>query len=485
MAAKEGYRHTRTKTAHVRARPWMPDAPRKSRQPQPATGLARGGTGTAQRATPYSRAIPQEPEKTDPNLVDKAIQTIVQVGMPTLVVLFLISLAVPITIRVGPLLLFPYRAFLLVMFFPLLYWFLSGRAGKLQSYDWLMMFSVGWACLALAANHPLGRIFETMGIYVAEIFGAYMLGRVAIRNGADFQKLAKTMFWMALILLPFAVGEAVLKRPLALELFPGSISPVFIGERFGLRRTQTLFPHPIHHGVFLSTCLGVAWFAVSYKSGLVLRSIRAFIVMVCTAVSLSSAALFALVFQSIFIAWEFIMGAMRKRWTLFAVLSVLAYIAIDLAATKTPFHVVVNYATFSSGSAYNRILIWNFGTQNVADNPIFGLGLNDWVRPRYMSPSVDNYWLLIAMRYGIPASFAYMAALIIILRRVSLAELINPVDQASRAGYLVSFGGIVMAGATVHYWHAIGSFVVFFFASGIWAIDAGKARQAAPPDDKS
>jgi hypothetical protein len=42
------------------------------------------------------------------------------------------------------------------------------------------------------------------------------------------------------------------------------------------------------------------------------------------------------------------------------------YVAIDVFSTKTPFHVFVNNFTFSRQSAYNRILIFEFGSAEVA-----------------------------------------------------------------------------------------------------------------------
>ncbi|MEP5176746.1 O-antigen ligase family protein, partial [Marinobacter alexandrii] len=328
--------------------------------------------------------------------------------------------------------------------------------------DKLMMFSAGWAGLALAMYHPLGQVIEPIGIHTVEFFGAYMLGRVSIQSGADFRKFARVMFLIALVLFPLAALESVTGRPIALDLVPNSISHVNIGARWGLRRAQTFFSHPIHHGTFVSTVVGLAWFSFNYSSGFMGRVIRLGVVCVCTAFSMSSGALMAMVFQLIFIGWELVLRPHPKRWTIFAWLCVAGYVVVDLFSSRTPFHVVVNYATFSSGSAYNRILIWNYGTDNVWANPLFGLGLNDWIRPSYMSSSVDNFWLLIAMKYGLPASLAFMAAILLIVRRVSLAPLTDLVDRAGRAGYLVSLGGVVLAGATVHYWHGIGACVLFF-----------------------
>ena len=40
----------------------------------------------------------------------------------------------------------------------------------------------------------------------------------------------------------------------------------------------------------------------------------------------------------------------------------------------------------------------------VGRHPVFGIGLNDWTRPwwRAKMASFDNFWLLQAMRFGLP-----------------------------------------------------------------------------------
>src|SRR5699024_297760 len=128
------------------------------------------------------------------------------------------------------------------------------------------------------------------------------------------------------------------------------------------------------------------------------------VVAMSTFFSLSSGALLAFIVQCGFIAYELVTAPNPRRWRVFAWGCVLGYIVLDLIAAKSPFHTLVHKATFSVGSSYNRILIWRYGTDNVVDNPIFGIGSNDWARPSWMGDSVDNFWLLFAMQYGLPFS---------------------------------------------------------------------------------
>jgi len=415
-------------------------------------------------------------------------------GPSYLAVFFILSLLVPMIFRIGPILLMPHRIVLLLVFIPLLAGLLSGKAGRVLLIDWLMLFSALWAALALAVNHGLGASIEAMGIHILEFFGAYLLGRVAIRSAGDFRLFVLVFFCVVLFLLPFAALESITRKPILLDLIPNSLRPVTLGVRMGMRRAQTIFAHPILYGAFVSAGCGLFWYSLKPS----MRSLSFFVVALSTIFSLSAGALIAFFFQSGLIAWDWAARSIRHRWRIFGLGGVAAYIVIDLISNRSPFHVITSYASFSPDSAYNRILIWEFGTQNVMANPIFGLGLNDWERPSWMGGSIDNFWLLVAMQFGLPAIGSFVIALVIIVWRLSRATLKNPFDQACRAGYLVTLGGIVIAGGTVHYWHAIMAFVLFFFGSGVWMISGGASEDVsgqpvpghpgetpAPPSPKS
>ena len=389
--------------------------------------------------------------------------------------LFFASLLIPYYIKLGPVLLMPHRIVLITFFVPFfLKLYVMRRCGPVISADWLMLGSALWVAPALMTHYPFAQVIAPFGIHFLEFFGAYVLARVTIRSGEDFRRMVGVFFLVLLLLLPFAALESITRRPVLIDLIPGiDIRPVNAGIRLNMRRAQTIFAHPILFGTFASTGFGLFWYALRPRG---MRFPGVIVAVMNTIFSLSTGALLSIVAQTAFVTWEAIMKTTRNRWRLFAILSATGYIVIDLISNRSPFHVLVSYATFSSGSAYNRILIWRYGSDNVWANPFFGLGFNDWERPNWMGASVDNFWLLMAMRYGLPMILMMIAALFIILRRVSLAKLVTEGDQLARAGYLTAFGGIVLAGGTVHYWHAMMAFVAFIFGSGVWAATGGAAR---------
>lgn len=115
---------------------------------------------------------------------------------------------------------------------------------------------------------------------------------------------------------------------------------------------------------------------------------------------------------------------------------------------------------------------------NVAMNPVFGMGLGEWTRPGWMGSSVDNFWLLITMRHGLPAFIPLALATILILRKISWARLDHPFEQACRAAVLTTLGGMLLASGTVHFWNAMYVWFIFLIGSGTYLIDLGDANEA-------
>lgn len=387
--------------------------------------------------------------------------------LSVLPVLLIISLLLPFQVRLGSLNLNPHRVFLLVTFLPMLVHLVTSSR-KLFFVDFLVLFSTLWAILAILVSVNIASAIEPAGLFLVEFFGAYLVARVCINSIDDFRRVIFCLFIALLFLTPLAILESVTHRPILLELLPNTPPPHFAGIRLGLRRAQVIFAHPILFGIFVSTCFGILAFSLKRRTrvlAIALSTLGSF-------ASLSTGALASIVIQSGMMLWEIALKPFRLRWRFFAGFCFVTYVLIDLLSNRSPVHVLVSYATFSSQSAYGRILIWDYGTENVLANPWFGLGENieAWSRPSWMGASVDNFWLLMAMKYGLPMLLALALAIALIIRMLSRAPLLTAEEKRARAGLLISIGGIVIAGGTVHLWNSMMSFIMFVLGSGLWVV---------------
>ena len=182
-----------------------------------------------------------------------------------LAVLLILSLLFPFVMDVGPLRLLPHRILLLVTFVPVSILMLMGRAGRIVWADILLIFATIWACIALAVSSLGGVPVEAIGILTLEFLGAYLVARVSIRSAKAFYRVVWIGFISILIIVPFGVAESLLHRPILLDLIPKSVEPIYMTERWGLRRAQAAFSHPILFGVFSAGFFGIFWYALRPK----------------------------------------------------------------------------------------------------------------------------------------------------------------------------------------------------------------------------
>ena len=398
------------------------------------------------------------------------------------ILLYMLFVVLPVHFNAGPLALTGLRALLLVMIVPLTVNLLLGKYGKLLWTDILFFVHLLWAGLALGLNNP-DEAVEFFGSVLIEFMGGYILARAYIRSAADFVALCRLFFFLVICTLPFAVLEAQTGRatiPALIRSIPslGSVQDFhndLAGMRFGLNRTQVVFVHPIHYGLYCSVAFALAF--VSFKGiySDLKRIMITLLIMMCVFFSLSSGALLAVVLQIVLILWAWFFNPVKFRWMLLMAFMIVTYIVVDLLSNRTPLRVFLTYATFSAHNGYWRYLIFEWGMVNVRANPIFGLGLNDWVRPHFMnSGSMDNFWLLNAVRYGIPGFAALFLGYVLAIWKIGRV----PFKAKSqiwyiRRGWMFAFLGLSFTLATVHVWGTIFSFTFFLFGAGVWMINYG------------
>ncbi len=399
-------------------------------------------------------------------------------GAPVPIVIFLFAMMLPtaVSVNLGGLRLSAYRVVLILMFLPMFFQLISGRRGRMHVFDMLVLAHCGWALLALIKWGGLARGIESGGIYSVECAGAYLMGRLYVRTYEDFVGVARVYVGLVLATLVFTIPEAlsgihILHDGIAAAF--GGPKAAFIEQRMGIERAFGPFDHPILYGVFSASAFSMAYFVVAERRLMNLGGMaKAGGVVLAAFISASGGPYTVLMMQGFVAAWERALGKMHGRWAALFSLFAIVYMGIDLLSNRTPFHVFVEYLTFSKESAYNRILIFEYGSAEVARHPLFGIGLGDWTRPVWMSDSMDNFWLITAVRYGLPA-FLFQVGLLLGLVWVVGQRKNLPMEwRRARHAWAFTLFGIGVAAATVHLWNAL--FVLFFFLIGLgaWLIDA-------------
>ena len=395
--------------------------------------------------------------------------------------LYLVMTVLPILFSVGSLAMSGQRLLLLLIIAPLTFKLLRGAYGRLIWTDYFFFLHMIWATIAIAVNNP-DRVLQNAGSTGIEFLGGYLIGRAYIRSMDDFLALIRFLAILVCGTFPFAVFETLTGRPILIELLqkiPGftSVAVINIEARMGLERAQVLFAHPIHYGLFCSAVFSLVFVGLKGLISTTRRYLTAAIIGCCVFFSLSSGALLPILLQIFLIMWVYALSNVRQRWVILLGVFAVTYVAIDLLSNRAPIRVFMSYATFSAHNAYWRGIIFEWGMMNVWANPIFGLGLNEWVRPFFMRKgSVDNFWLLNAMQYGIPGFLllfiGYLPAMWWIGRRNFDSD--RRLWQLRRA-WMFTFAGLTLTLSTVHVWTSIFSFVFFLFGAGMWFLTAKPA----------
>jgi O-antigen ligase len=274
--------------------------------------------------------------------------------------------------------------------------------------------------------------------------------------------------------LPFAVVELFSGRNISREMF-SLICPtesfISAGQRSGLTRVQSVFDHPILFGVFAVGSLAMVHLVLGYKTSFFRRNVMTAAVAITASLSLSAGPLVAIVAQGLFLLWNALFQSIKIRWKILIGLLVVIVFSVELGANRSLPAIVAGYLTFDDQSYYFRLMIWDYGSATALNHPYFGMGLNDWERPQWMGPSIDNFWLYLAMRSGLPAPVLLLLALSSICLALGFKKGLDEKIAAYRAALMIAMTALFLVGWTVHFWDT--AYVVFLFlmGSGAWILD--------------
>ena len=190
--------------------------------------------------------------------------------------------------------------------------------------------------------------------------------------------------------------------------------------------------------------------------------------MLTTFLSLSAGPIGAVVLQALLILWDRVLKRNKWRWKILLAIAAIINLMIAAIPNQSLVMFYISRFTFDEFTAYFRVLIWRYASNSALNHPFFGVGLGEWERPYWMPSSIDMFWLIHAVRYGIPAAFLMLLAFSSAILAVASKKALDEKLTEYRTAYLLSMTSFFIAGWAVHYWNA--SYVLFLFllGSGMW-----------------
>lgn len=391
-------------------------------------------------------------------------------------VLYLLSIVLPVHFHVGGVYMSGTRTVLLVVTIPIAIRLLGGKLGRVLLTDVLLLAHVMWNILALFMNSP-SQAISFGGSVMLEMYGSYLLARNYIRTPEQFYLVCRGLMLALMFTIPFAIyetqtGQALI--PTMIGKLPGIQSwgdyyNFLSGRRLGLERSQVIFSHPIHYGLFCASLFSLILIGLKDLISPFRRYLFALLACVGVVASVSSGAILPVALQIGLIIWAWLFRRVGSRWLILCGFFAVCYVVVDLLSNRSPLTVFLSYATLSGLTAYTRIHIFDWGMYNVWANPLFGIGMNDWVRPAWLTWSVDNFWLLIALRYGIPSFLMLAISYLYLVWKVMRRDFgdYGVVWQFRRA-WVFTQVSLILVLCTVDVWSTALSYLFFLFGAGAW-----------------
>jgi O-antigen ligase len=374
-----------------------------------------------------------------------------------------------------------YRAVLLAMIVPCLVRWLSGKAGPIRWADVLLIAFALWQALCLIVNHGVAEALQSAGIGLIETIGAYMLARCYIRDADDFRNAVRLLFWMVVVLMPFAFieflgGGNILRKALGVIL-PVTDYPA--GYRRGFTRVNSVFDHPILFGLHTGSIVALTYLVLGYQRSLALRCFKVGVVYLTAATSLSAGTIGAIALQVLLLSWNGVLRGMRGRWKLLIGLVLLLVVVTEIVAKRSALSIITQSIVIDAQTYWYRRLIWDYGTTSVLNHPLFGIGMHDWARPAWMPlDTIDNFWLVQAIRYGFPAPILLLLTGTLSIISIVMKKELKERENDFRMAYVITLLFFFMIGWTVHLWDSAYVLFLFVLGSGVWILDAQPAEAA-------
>ncbi len=408
------------------------------------------------------------------------------------IILFVLSLVQGGFLLLGGTVVGAARGLMLIALVPVIAAYAMGKGGQVRLPDIAILLFVLWQYVCTFVNHPDGSRTNLTVATSVETLVPYFMARVLIRNERSFRFLFRCLLVSLLFIVPFAAMESLTGRNILSEVynqlpgiegFRGTTNP----PRLGLERADSVFEHPILYGLYCALPFSMAWMATFPNASMAVRGFWAGLCMLGMVFSVSTGAILMIMMQGMLIGWNWVMGAVAARWKLLLAGFCVLYLLAAAISESPPLLYMVSKMALSADSAWNRVNIWEHGSANVRDNPIFGLAFRPWERPGWLLPSVDNFWLLMAMRYGYPGFIFLVTAVgwhFVTMVRKNLAA--YPEINQLRLAYLFTLLSVYVMLATVHIWSASYMLVIFLLGAGAWILELPETPaepDAADPGD--
>ncbi len=334
--------------------------------------------------------------------------------------------------------------------------FTSGLSGRLKLVlpDYFLLFAVGWIWLSFYMNVGFSEFAIPAGGQTVDVGLSYFLARAAFRTPRDLRLFLLLVVPGLAVVGGILVVESITHtnylQPFIAELTGKTRARWPQDERMGLMRARGSLAHPILAGIFFASFLPLYWLSGLRGWPRILGIAASF----ASFFTVSSAALLALTLGGSLIAYNWLTERITNlTWRLLFIISAVFIFVTELGTESGSFNLIMRYGSLNSASAFNRVLIWRYGSENVKQNPWFGIGYAEWERPAWLGNSLDHYWLLQAIQVGlIPPTLIALATALAVIALLRGSRHLNPADQGALRALAMAMSVFALGVISVAVW---------------------------------
>lgn len=377
---------------------------------------------------------------------------------------------------------------------PWLLWQLVRRPMRFNLLDYMIFFSCFWMVFAFIVYYGFGTGLLRGGALAFDVLIPFLVCRMCFHDSRQFRRFLVLTIPGLLFAGLSMMAEALLTQPLvrpaaaaifgALPAYENGVAvgegQLFIDKRLGILRAMGPFSHPIHAGLFMASFLplfglsGLIKWPRGTGTGASLLAIF----------SASSAAFLAILIALFLLGLERLQRLVSfLTWQLNVILISAMLLVAHLVSENGIVNVFIRYALNPTTARFRR-LIWRYGTASVEKHPWFGIGFTDYERLPWMVPSVDNYWLLLAIRFGLlPAVMIFIVCIAAIWLLALRAPKMPEVERRLRVGIAISLFGLSLLAFTVSIYGGIQTW--FYMLLGVTVSMAGLGSAGLAPPSRA
>jgi hypothetical protein len=347
----------------------------------------------------------------------------------------------------------PGRAAIALLFVPALVKFMR-RGPRLLAADFLMFSASAWMIGSRVQEEGLNAsaIAE-----VVELFGGYVVARGYFFDSRALHGFIQR-FKAVLVVIVILASLDLLARMNVATAITSSLfhTPYFAPQyRYGLVRAQST----IEDAELYGTLCCVAGSLFLYVENNALRRIYwvGFSFFGC-GLALSSGPLLAFVLMVAAFVYDRFLARFSWRWRVCAVGLSGAVLILYLSAAH-PTSWLISHLTLDPSTGYFRVYAFDYAFDQISVKPVTGWGFDRTGGDDFeVGVSIDNVWLVVALRFGIPASILLLLTNICTffpLPERSKKDKSRHFIKEAGTAFTSSIMCFVFIGLTVHYWNAL------------------------------